>query len=103
VIRGSDRDLLAEGRLPSPRVSPHSQIGQVCRQDEPVDAGFSGEIREAIAGRSSNIPDDTDAFRLINANPTACGLIATVTTDSVLQSLTTGCEYWKETIATFGG
>jgi 23S rRNA (cytosine1962-C5)-methyltransferase len=85
--------------------SPHSQIrARVWTfDDEPVDADFfRRKIRSAIRARETwNLTRDTDAIRLIYAESDGLpGLIVDRYGDVlVLQSLTTGSEFWKETIA----
>lgn len=85
--------------------SPHSQIrARVWTfEDEPVDANFfRGRIRSAISLRESyNLTADTNAYRLVYAESDGLpGLIVDRYGDMlVLQSLTAGCEYWKDTLA----
>jgi len=85
--------------------SPQSQIrARVWTfDDEPVDVDFlRRKIKSAIHARETwNLKRDTDAFRLIYAESDGLpGLIVDRYDDVlVLQSLTTGSEFWKETIA----
>lgn len=93
-------DFLARGFY-----SPHSQIrARVWTfNDEPIDQDFfRKKIRSAIASRSTlHTSSDTNAVRLIYAESDGLpGLIVDRYDDVlVLQSLTTGIEFWKETIA----
>jgi 23S rRNA (cytosine1962-C5)-methyltransferase len=85
--------------------SPTSQIrARVWTfSDEPVDADFFRKrIHAAIVERSTfNVQRSTNALRLIHAESDGLpGLIVDRYGDVlVLQSLTTGSEFWKETIA----
>jgi len=85
--------------------SPTSQIRARAWtfNDEPIDADFFRKrIRSALASRQAlHIADDTNAIRLIHAESDGLpGLIVDQYADVlVLQSLTTGSEFWKETIA----
>jgi 23S rRNA (cytosine1962-C5)-methyltransferase len=85
--------------------SPHSQIrARVWTfNDEPVDKPFfQKKIHAAIAARNTwNLTHDTDALRLVHAESDGVpGLIVDRYADIlVLQSLTAGSEFWKETIA----
>jgi 23S rRNA (cytosine1962-C5)-methyltransferase len=85
--------------------SPTSQIrARVWTfDDEPIDADFfRKKIRAAIAQRSTfNLQRSTNALRLVHAESDGLpGLIVDRYGDVlVLQSLTTGSEFWKETIA----
>jgi 23S rRNA (cytosine1962-C5)-methyltransferase len=85
--------------------SPTSQIrARVWTfDDEPIDADFfCKKIRAAIAQRSTfNLQRSTNALRLVHAESDGLpGLIVDRYGDVlVLQSLTTGSEFWKETIA----
>ncbi|MCJ7432574.1 MAG: class I SAM-dependent methyltransferase [Anaerolineales bacterium] len=71
--------------------------------DEKVNADFfRGRIRAALAKRLTlNITRDTNAYRLIHAESDHIpGLIVDRYDDAlVLQSLTAGSEFWKETLA----
>ncbi len=71
--------------------------------DEPVDADFlRGRIVRSIQVRDAwNLSRDTDALRLVHAESDGLpGLIVDRYGETlVLQSLTTGSEFWKETIA----
>jgi 23S rRNA (cytosine1962-C5)-methyltransferase len=105
---GETVDLLAaDGKfLARAAYSPSSQIrARVWTFDpsEPVDVDFfRRRIKTAIASRDTrNVTRDTNAFRLIHAESDSLpGLIVDRYADTlVLQSLTTGTEYWKETIA----
>ena len=86
--------------------SPTSQIRArvwTFDPDEQVDAEFFRKrIRTALTGRSTlNIQHATDAYRLIHAESDGLpGLIVDRYADTlVLQSLTAGSEFWKETLA----
>jgi len=85
--------------------SPTSQIrARVWTfEDEPVDKEFfRGRIRSAIRARDTwNLTPDTDALRLVHAeSDNLPGLVVDRYGDTlVLQSLTAGCEAWKETLA----
>ena len=85
--------------------SPTSQIRARAWtfNDEPVDADFfRKQIKSALASRQAlHIADDTNSIRLIHAESDGLpGLIVDQYADVlVLQSLTTGSEFWKETIA----
>ena len=71
--------------------------------DEPVDAEFfRRKIRASIVSRSMfHVPSDSNAYRLIYAESDGLpGLIVDRYGDVlVLQSLTAGAEFWKETFA----
>jgi 23S rRNA (cytosine1962-C5)-methyltransferase len=103
---GETVDLLAaDGRfLAQAAFSPSSQIrARVWTFDssEQVDKDFFRfRIKTAIASRDIwHFTTDTDSFRLINAESDHLpGLIVDRYADHlVLQSLTAGSEYWKET------
>jgi len=86
--------------------SPSSQIrARVWSFDpsEQVDAAFfRRRIRTALAHRATlSLASVTDAFRLIHAESDQIpGLIVDRYGDVlVLQSLTAGCEFWRETLA----
>jgi len=85
--------------------SPTSQIRARAWsfEDEPIDADFFGKkIRAALNARQRlNVEGRTNAFRLIHAESDGLpGLIVDRYGDVlVLQSLTTGSEFWKETFA----
>lgn len=85
--------------------SPTSQIRARAWtfEDEPVDKEFFRKrIRSAIQSRSTwDVQLDTDAYRLIYAeSDNLPGLIVDRYRDVlVLQSLTAGTEFWKETLA----
>ncbi len=104
---GSTVDLLsAEGHfLARASYSPASQIrARVWTfEDEPVDEEFFRKrIRAAIHARDTwRLAPDTDSYRLLYAESDGLpGLIVDRYNDIlVLQSLTAGSEYWKETIA----
>ena len=105
---GETVDLLAaDGQfLARAAYSPTSQIRArvwTFDQSEPVEADFfRRRIKTAIASRATlHVTRDTDAFRLIHAESDGLpGLIVDRYPDVlVLQSLTAGTEYWKETIA----
>lgn len=72
-------------------------------EDEPVDAEFfRRKIRAAIVERLTfNVQRSTDAYRLIHAESDGLpGLIVDRYGDTlVLQSLTAGAEFWKDTLA----
>lgn len=104
---GSTVDLIsAEGHfLARASYSPASQIrARVWTfEDEPVDEEFFRKrIRAAIHARDTwRLTPDTDSYRLLYAESDGLpGLIVDRYNDIlVLQSLTAGSEYWKETIA----
>jgi 23S rRNA (cytosine1962-C5)-methyltransferase len=105
---GETVDLLAaDGQfLARAAYSPSSQIrARVWTFDpsEPVDKDFfQRRIKTAIASRDTwHVTRDTDAFRLIHAESDGLpGLIVDRYADTlVLQSLTAGSEYWKDTLA----
>ncbi|MCX6035229.1 MAG: class I SAM-dependent methyltransferase [Chloroflexi bacterium] len=105
---GETVDLLAaDGQfLARAAYSPASQIrARVWTFDpsEPVETDFfRRRITMALASRAAwHVTRDTDAFRLIHAESDGLpGLIVDRYADVlVLQSLTAGTEYWKETIA----
>jgi 23S rRNA (cytosine1962-C5)-methyltransferase len=85
--------------------SPTSQIrARVWTFDqEPVDADFFRKrIQNALARRATlNLQHSTNAYRLVHAESDGLpGLIVDRYADVlVLQSLTTGSEFWKETLA----
>jgi 23S rRNA (cytosine1962-C5)-methyltransferase len=104
---GSTVDLLSsEGHfLARASYSPHSQIrARVWTfEDEPVDGEFfRRRIKSAVElRRRSEIEDQSNAYRLIHGESDGIpGLIVDRYADVlVLQSLTAGSEFWKETIA----
>lgn len=104
---GETVDLLSSNRqfLARAAYSPHSQIrARVWAfDDQPVDKEFLRQrIRAALTiRRELHITDDTNATRLIYAESDGLpGLIVDRYGDVlVLQSLTAGSEFWKETIA----
>ncbi|MBM3123910.1 MAG: 23S rRNA (cytosine(1962)-C(5))-methyltransferase RlmI [Chloroflexi bacterium] len=106
-VSGSTVDLLSsEGKfLARAAFSPHSQIrARVWTfEDEPVGSGFlRRRIRTAIELRQSlKVAIHSNAFRLVNAESDGIpGLIVDRYDDVlVLQSLTAGSEFWKQTCA----
>jgi 23S rRNA (cytosine1962-C5)-methyltransferase len=107
-VSGATVDLLtANGQfLARAAYSPASQIRArlwTCDPSEQVDqAFFRNRISQAIASRAAlHLSTDTNAFRLIYAESDGLpGLIVDRYGDVlVLQSLTAGSEYWKETLA----
>lgn len=104
---GSTVDLLSsDGQfLARAAYSPHSQIRARAWtfEDEPVDKEyFRRRIRAAVEARQrSNVEHQSNAYRLIYAESDYLpGLIVDRYGDVlVLQSLTAGSEYWKETFA----
>jgi len=105
---GQSVDLLAsDGQfLARAAYSPSSQIrARVWTFDrsEAVDADFfRRRIKTAITSRDTwHVTRGTDAFRLIHAESDGLpGLIVDRYTDTlVLQSLTAGSEFWKDTLA----
>lgn len=106
-VSGGTADLLSSDRqfLARAAYSPISQIrARVWTfEDEPVDKDFfRKKIRSAIQSRNTlHLKPDTDSYRLIYAESDGIpGLIVDCYKDVlVLQSLTAGSEYWKETIA----
>jgi 23S rRNA (cytosine1962-C5)-methyltransferase len=99
-VISSRRELLAHAAY-----SPHSQIRARAWtfEDEPVGRNFfQKRIHTAIHSRDvRGLRRDTDAYRLIYAeSDNIPGLIVDRYGDIlVLQSLTAGSEFWKETIA----
>jgi 23S rRNA (cytosine1962-C5)-methyltransferase len=94
-----DKQFLARASF-----SPTSQIRARAWtfEDEPVDQEFFRKrIRSAIQSREAWLASDTDAYRLIYAESDGIpGLIVDRYGDVlVLQSLTAGSEFWKETLA----
>ena len=106
-LLGGTVDLLSSNKqfLARASYSPTSQIrARVWTfEDEPVDKEFFRKrIRKAIDTRYSlSDSRDTDSFRLIYAESDGVpGLIVDRYSDVlVLQSLTAGSEFWKETLA----
>ncbi len=106
-LLGGTVDLLSSNKqfLARASYSPTSQIrARVWTfEDEPVDKEFFRKrIRKAIDTRYSlSDSRDTDSFRLIYAESDGIpGLIVDRYGDVlVLQSLTAGSEFWKETLA----
>jgi len=104
---GSTVDLLSSENkfLARASYSPHSQIrARVWTfTDEPVDGDFFRKrIRTAIALRDTlHLALDTNSYRLIHGESDGIpGLIVDRYDETlVLQSLTAGSEFWKETIA----
>ena len=105
---GTTVDLLAaDGKLLARAAySPSSQIrARVWTFDpsEPVDADFFRKrIQSSLVARNGlNLADHTNACRLVHAESDGLpGLIVDRYADMlVLQSLTAGSEYWKETLA----
>lgn len=104
---GETMDLLSSDRqfLARAAYSPNSQIrARVWTfEDEPVDADFfRRRIRSAIeARRKLGVEAHADAYRLVYAESDGLpGLIVDRYGDVlVLQSLTAGSEFWKETLA----
>ncbi len=107
IASGSTVDLLSSDKhfLARASYSPSSQIrARVWTfQNEPIDREFfRKKIHTAIAmRRRSNVESQSNAYRLIYAESDGIpGLIVDRYGDVlVLQSLTTGSEYWKETFA----
>ena len=104
---GGTVDLLTSNRefLARASYSPTSQIrARVWTfEDEPVDKEFFRKrIRSALGSRRAlNVGEDTNATRLIYAESDGIpGLIVDRYGEVlVLQSLTAGSEFWKETLA----
>ena len=107
IASGSTVDLLSSDQqfLARASYSPNSQIrARVWTlEDEPVDREFFRKrIRSAIRLRETlNIKPETDSYRLIYAeSDNIPGLIVDKYNDIlVMQCLTAGAEYWKETFA----
>jgi 23S rRNA (cytosine1962-C5)-methyltransferase len=107
LASGSTVDLISsEGQfLARASYSPISQIRARVWTfvDEPIDKDFFRKrVREAIAlRRMLNVESHTNAYRLIHAESDGIpGLIVDQYDNIlVLQSLTAGSEFWKETIA----
>lgn len=107
-VSGGTVDLLAPngGFLARAAYSPISQIRArvwTFDPDEIVDANFfRKKIRDSIKIRQmSKVEGQPNAYRLIHAESDGLpGLIVDRYGDTlVFQSLTTGCEFWKETLA----
>ena len=106
-VSGGTVDLLSSDRqfLARAFYSPNSQIRARAWafEEEPVDREFFRKrIRSAIQTRDTlHLKPDTDSYRLIYAESDGIpGLIVDRYGDVlVLQSLTTGSEFWKEIIA----
>jgi 23S rRNA (cytosine1962-C5)-methyltransferase len=106
-VSGGTVDLLSSNRqfLARAGYSAKSQIRARAWtfEEEPVDREFFRKrIRSAIQSRDAwNLKPDTDSFRLIYAESDGIpGLIVDRYGDVlVLQSLTAGSEFWKETLA----
>jgi 23S rRNA (cytosine1962-C5)-methyltransferase len=106
-VSGGTLDLLSSNKqfLARASYSPTSQIrARVWTfDDEPVDADFfRRKIRSAIEARQKlNVMDQSNAYRLIYAESDGIpGLIVDRYEEVlVLQSLTAGSEFWKETLA----
>ncbi len=107
-VSGGTVDLLSSNRqfLARASYSPTSQIRArvwTFLPDEPVDAEFfRRKIRAAIDTRKRlGIESQSDAFRLVYAESDGIpGLIVDRYGEVlVFQSLTTGSEFWKETLA----
>jgi 23S rRNA (cytosine1962-C5)-methyltransferase len=104
---GSTVNLLSSEKrfLARASYSPTSQIrARVWTfNDEPVDKEFfRRKIRAAIVSRSTfQVPSSSNAYRLIYAESDGIpGLIVDKYNDIlVMQCLTAGAEYWKETLA----
>ena len=85
--------------------SPHSQIrARVWTfDDKTVDGNFfRSRVRSSIAARNALFdPGQTDSFRLVHAESDYLpGLIVDRYADTlVMQCLTTGVEFWRETLA----
>jgi 23S rRNA (cytosine1962-C5)-methyltransferase len=107
IAPGGTVDLLSFNKqfLARASYSPNSQIrARVWTfEDEPVDKEFFRKrIRAALTSRTTpHAISNTNAYRLIYAESDSIpGLIVDRYGDVlVLQSLTAGCEYWKQTIA----
>ena len=105
IASGSTVDLLSSDKqfLARASYSPHSQIrARVWTfNDESVDKEFFRKrIRAALASRSTpHFISNTDSYRLIYAeSDNIPGLIVDRYNDVlVMQCLTAGAEYWKET------
>jgi 23S rRNA (cytosine1962-C5)-methyltransferase len=106
-VSGGTVDLLSHDRrfLARAAYSPSSQIRTRVWtfEDEPVDADFfRRKIRSAIEARHRlGVEAHSDAYRLVYAESDGLpGLIVDRYGDVlVLQSLTAGSEFWKETLA----
>src|SRR5262245_38390129 len=107
IAPGATVDLLSsDGQfLARAAYSPHSQIrARVWTfKDEPVDGEFFRQrIRTAIASRSETYGTNySNAQRLVYAESDGLPGLIVDRYDNVLvlQSLTAGSEYWKETLA----
>ncbi len=107
IVSGSTVDLLSSDKkfIARASYSPTSQIrARVWTfEDEPVDKEFfRHKIRSSLATRQMlNIESQSNSYRLIYAESDGIpGLIVDKYNEVlVLQSLTAGSEYWKETFA----
>lgn len=107
IPSGGTVDLLSFNQqfLARAAYSPNSQIrARVWTfEDEPIDKEFfRRRIRTALQSRNTwQLTPDTDAYRLIYAESDGIpGLIVDRYGNTlVMQCLTTGTEYWKETFA----
>jgi 23S rRNA (cytosine1962-C5)-methyltransferase len=107
IASGATVDLLSFNKqfLARASYSPHSQIrARVWTfEDESIDKEFFRKgIRSAIQSRDTwNLTHDTDSYRLIYAESDGLPGLIVDKYDNVLvlQSLTAGSEYWKETLA----
>jgi 23S rRNA (cytosine1962-C5)-methyltransferase len=107
IVSGGTVDLLSSKQefLARASYSPNSQIrARVWTfEEEPVDREFfRRRIRSALAARQMlNVERHSNAFRLIYAESDGVpGLIVDRYQDTlVMQCLTAGSEYWKETLA----
>jgi 23S rRNA (cytosine1962-C5)-methyltransferase len=100
-VRAADGTWLARAAY-----SPSSQIRArvwTFEQDESVDADFFlRRIATALSARTTlGLPSVSDAFRLIHAESDRIpGLVVDRYGEVlVLQALTAGCEFWRETLA----
>jgi 23S rRNA (cytosine1962-C5)-methyltransferase len=102
---GSTVDLISsEGVfLARASYSPHSQIrARVWTfEDEPVDKEFFRRKIKAAIGMRYSIFDKSDSMRLVHAESDGIPGLIVDRYDNVLvlQSLTVGSEFWKETVA----
>jgi len=107
IVSGSTVDLLSSDKkfIARASYSPTSQIRarMWTFEDEPVDKEFfRHNIRSSLATRQMlNIESQSNSYRLIYAESDGIpGLIVDKYNEVlVLQSLTAGSEYWKETFA----
>ena len=101
TLLSSKGDFLAQAAY-SPRSQIRARVWTFAPDEQVNPDFFHRRIRAAISARSTfNLQHSTDAIRLIHAESDSLpGLVVDRYGDVlVLQSLTAGSEFWKETIA----